>query len=137
MQATINKMEDLRFGKTSNVSLSYYRWNNFPILLIKLRGQIDASNATEIRNRLTDEIVDEPPLVLFDMQAVTMMDSTGIGALALAFNLAKFFGGKIAVCALQHQPSMLFEITNMHKILYIYDTREEFEAAIPQLLELP
>jgi anti-anti-sigma factor len=134
MRSTINRMEDLWFGEDSNILISHYRWHNLPILLVRLRGHVDASNAIDVRNRLADEMIHEPPLTLFDMQALTMMDSTGIGALALAFNLAKFFGGKIAVCGLQHQPEMLFEITNMRKILHIYPTRADFEAAIPSLL---
>jgi anti-anti-sigma factor len=132
-----NSMEDLRFGNNSNKSnihLSHYRCHNALILVVRLQGQLDATNATEIRNLIADQVIEKPPLVLFDMKEVVMMDSTGIGALAMAFNLTKFFGGKVAVCAIQKQPKMVFEITNMDKILHIYATRAEFEAAIPTLL---
>jgi anti-anti-sigma factor len=135
MQTTLGgKANSLRPGDNITMNLSYYRCHNVPILLVQLQGQLDARNATEIRNRIADEIIEKPPLVLFDLEEVVMMDSTGVGMLAMTFNLTKFFGGKIAVCSLQKQPKMVFEITNMHKILHIYATRSEFEAELPALM---
>ena len=55
------------------------------------------------------------------------MDSSGLGALVLSLKTVRAAVAKLFLCSVNEQVMMLLQLTDMDKILKIYESREEFE----------
>ena len=51
------------------------------VTYVALQGEVDLASADEIRARLEGAIDDAPPMVVIDLSAVDLIDSTGLGVL--------------------------------------------------------
>ena len=61
-------------------------------IVIEVRGDIDTSNADDLRRALLDAVSARPNRVVVDLRYVTFIDSTGTGALAAGYNAARSRG---------------------------------------------
>ncbi len=60
---------------------------------VALRGEIDFTNATDVREAVLAELAGDPPsAVVVDLSAVTFLDSSGIGVLVTAMRAAGELG---------------------------------------------
>jgi anti-sigma F factor antagonist len=102
------------------------------VKVIQLSGILDAAQSQEFRTKI-DEILQKESstkIVLLDFKEVTFMDSSGLGALVLAFKSLKSVDRKLVICSINEQIRILFELTGMDKIFKIYSNREEFNKAV-------
>lgn len=64
-------------------------------LIFKIEEEIDHHNSEKIRRRADYEIeIHIPKKVIFDLESVTFMDSSGIGMLIGRYKLAQMLGRK-------------------------------------------
>ena len=54
------------------------------------------------------------------------MDSSGLGALVLAFKTLTRADIKLVICSINEQVRILFELTGMDKVFEIFPSQEEF-----------
>jgi anti-sigma B factor antagonist len=67
--------------------------------VITVSGEVDLSTVSQLRERLFELADDGEPLIV-DLEKVTFIDSTGLGALVGAYRRAAAHGGSVhAVCA--------------------------------------
>jgi len=85
---------------------------------------LDASNAMEFKTDLAT-LLENRQQVVFDMSAVSFIDSAGCGALIATLRMLKNSGGVLKIFAVQKQVRSVFELVRMHKILDILNTLEE------------
>lgn len=85
---------------------------------------LDASNHLVFRQALADHIRGGSDHLL-DLAEVTFMDSAALGALLSALRLVTTEGGDMAVCGLTQQVRYLLELVRLHKIVDVYQDREE------------
>lgn len=64
-------------------------------------------------------------IILIDLKNVTLITSSGIIALIIAFKAVKNAGGKLFICSLNEQPRMLFELTRLDQIFETFTDLEE------------
>ena len=65
-------------------------------LILKLEEEIDHCSSEKIRKRIDYEIeIHIPKKVVFDLQNVNFMDSSGIGILIGRYKLASMLGRKV------------------------------------------
>ena len=64
---------------------------------------------------------------MIDFKNVSFMDSSGLGALVLSLKTVRAAGAKLFLCSVNEQVMMLLQLTDMDKILKIYESREEVE----------
>lgn len=97
-------------------------------VILQPSGSIIASQSQELRQKITDIIERESDtkIVLVDFKNVTFMDSSGLGALVLAFKTLRAADKKLAVCSINEQVRILFELTGMDKVFEIFPNQEEF-----------
>jgi anti-anti-sigma factor len=88
------------------------------VKIIKLSGSLNSTTSQEFRQNITTIIEVGAKTVLLDFQDVTFMDSSGLGALVLAFK------------TLRAAVRILFELTNMDKIFEIFPTQEAFNEVL-------
>jgi len=85
---------------------------------------LDASNAMDFKADM-GRILDESPRVVFDMSNVKFIDSAGCGALITSLRRLKGSGGTLKLYDVQKQVRSVFELVRMHKVIDIFNTRQE------------
>lgn len=88
--------------------------------VIEIEGRLDASNATQLKDLVTNWPGKERRFVL-DLSGMDFIDSTGLGSIVACLKSVTRKGGEIRIAALQAKPRMVFEITRVYKIFEIYD----------------
>lgn len=69
-------------------------------------------------------------VLLIDLRTVSLMDSRGLGVLLIAHNRVQRLGGRLSLCNVNGQTSMLFELAHMEKVFDIYLDRADFETSL-------
>ncbi|MEH2363546.1 STAS domain-containing protein [Nostoc sp.] len=100
------------------------------VKVIKLIGNLNATTSQEFRQKITDILVSGAKIVLVDFQDVTFMDSSGLGALVLAFKTLRAADTKLVLCSINEQVRILFELTNMDKVFEIFPSQEAFNQVL-------
>ncbi|MDZ8082929.1 MAG: STAS domain-containing protein [Nostoc sp. SerVER01] len=100
------------------------------VKVIKLSGNLNSTTSQEFRQNITKIIEVGVKIVLLDFQDVTFMDSSGLGALVLAFKTLRAADIQLVICSINEQVRILFELTNMDKIFEIFPTQEAFNQVL-------
>jgi anti-anti-sigma factor len=88
--------------------------NERGVVIAAVAGEIDVSTVAQFRERLL-ELADDGGTLIVDLNRVTFIDSTGLGALVATAGRAAEHGGSLyAVCA-QPQPRRLLWMTGVDK----------------------
>jgi anti-sigma F factor antagonist len=98
------------------------------VKVIQLNGNLDSTQSQRFKEKIHEIIEREgiTEIVLVDFKDVTFMDSSGLGALVLAFKAVRTTGRKLVVCSINEQVRILFELTGMDKVFEIFANQEEF-----------
>ncbi|WP_442940450.1 STAS domain-containing protein [Nostoc sp.] len=96
------------------------------VKVIKLKGNLNATTSQEFRQNITEILEIGAKIVLVDFKDVTFMDSSGLGALVLAFKTLRAADTKLVLCSINEQVRILFELTNMDKVFEIFPSQDEF-----------
>lgn len=89
---------------------------------------LDASNTNEFK-RGVGTLVEPKVKVILDLGRVQFIDSSGCGAILSYLRQLNTAGGDLKLCAVSKPVRSLFELVRMHRILDIYNTREEASKA--------
>jgi anti-anti-sigma factor len=100
------------------------------IKVIQPSGVLDANKSQEFRENVIKTLESKPKIVLVDLQDITFMDSSGLGALVLAFKTLRAANTKLVLCSINEQIKILFELTGMDKIFEIFSNQDEFNKAV-------
>jgi len=67
--------------------------------------------------------------LIFDMSQMNLIDSSGCGALLTCLRKLNSSGGDLRLCRVQTPVLTLFELLRIHRVVDIFDTREEAVAS--------
>lgn len=101
---------------------------NSIVEVIQPAGRLDITNAGQLRRQVNDLVPSKPNYLLVDLQNVSFMDSSGLGALVSALKSMRSIGAEMVLCSPNEQVSMLFDLTSMGKIFKIYSSKADFSA---------
>ena len=90
-------------------------------------GMVDGTKANQFRMEIQKLLEKNPKVIIIDFKNVSFMDSSGLGALVLSLKTVRAAGAKLFLCSVNDQVMMLLQLTDMDKILKIYESLEEFE----------
>lgn len=94
------------------------------ITVVSLAGDVlDASVVGDFKSEMTP-ILKTKGHVIFDMENVQFVDSSGVGAILSCLRTLNAEGGDLKICSLSRPVRALFELVRMHKIFEIYDSRD-------------
>jgi anti-anti-sigma factor len=96
------------------------------VKVLKLSGNLNANTSQEFRQNITEILENGAQIVLVDCQDVTFMDSSGLGALVLAFKTLRAADTKLVLCSINEQVRILFELTSMDKVFEIFPSQDAF-----------
>lgn len=103
------------------------------LLIVRINGDIDHHSCEEIRSKIDKEIMlKNPKSILFDMENVGFMDSSGIGVLIGRYKLITNNRGKAGMINVKPQIMRLCEICGLQKIIHIYPNKKQAIAGIKE-----
>jgi anti-sigma B factor antagonist len=98
-------------------------------------GYITAANVNEFKNSLVAAVnSQEYTAFLVDMSRVEFLDSAGLMAIVSAFRQAQSLGRQLSLCSLAPSVRIIFELTQLDRIVEIFEDRSAFICAIEQLV---
>lgn len=100
------------------------------IKVIEPSGILDGNKGNQLRRDISDVVEKGTDIVLVDLQNVSFMDSSGLGAIVSACKTVRSSGSKFYICSINDQVRMLFQLTKMERVLTPFANREEFNQAI-------
>ncbi len=102
------------------------------VKIMQPSGRLDVTTAADFRRQVNDiaSLATPPKYLLVDLEEITFMDSSGLGALVSALKSIRSSNGDMVICGANDQVQMLFELTSMTKIFKIYPTIDEFNETL-------
>ncbi len=96
------------------------------IVILDIAGEIDLYNAPEIKDIINTLIEDKKYNVIINLEKVTYIDSSGIGALISSLSNLKKYQGGLKIINVFASVKKVFELTKLTSFFEIYD--KEIEA---------
>ena len=87
--------------------------------------RIDVQNAEKFKAYLLNLVAAGNHTLVIDLQHVTFIDSSGLGALVYSLREAKINGGDVKIAHLKSQVQSIFKVTRLNKIFEIVDLPED------------
>ncbi|MBE8989499.1 STAS domain-containing protein [Nostoc sp. LEGE 12450] len=100
------------------------------VKLLELSGILDGIRGNELRREVSDILLTGTDILLLDMKEVKFIDSSGLGALVSAMQMARNANTKLFVCSISDQVRMLFELTKMDRIFQTFADQDEFNRQV-------
>ena len=94
--------------------------------IVTLPGEyLDASTVKEFKADIAQYTEGDTKKVVFDMSSLQFIDSSGLGAILSCLRKLNGAGGELKLCGMTKPVRALFELVRMHRIMDIYDTRDD------------
>jgi anti-sigma B factor antagonist len=93
--------------------------------LVTLSGELDASTASALYDKLSDLEVQDTHNVVLDLAKVTFMDSTGLAVIVTEHKRLQHSEGALTIFSPPSSVRRLFEITGLTTVLDIVPATEE------------
>lgn len=100
---------------------------NSGVKVVQPTGLLTGNNAKQLRYQIDDLVTTGINIVLIDLENITFIDSTGLGALISAQRIAKTANCKLFLCSINQQVKMLFELNRMERLFEIFSSQDEFK----------
>lgn len=83
---------------------------------LELDGALDALTAPELRPIFDKLVADKRKRVTVDLGKVTMLDSSGVGAIVSLYKRVKAEGGKVEVVGAKDQPLAVLKLLKLDRV---------------------
>jgi anti-anti-sigma factor len=103
--------------------------------LVLHEERLDATNSADFKGELLLICRSGIEVLFIDLSEVNECDSTGLSAMLLAHREMKAAGGAAIFVGLSERVKSLIELTQLDRVLYIYETREEAMADLQAMDE--
>lgn len=119
---TIKMIKYLKKGRRGKVDINTEKIND--VTIVTLDGEINVNNAMDLRETFEKITAQQAPKVSVDFANVTFIDSSGLAVLIELVQNLQSHDGKLRLCHVNSKIKGIFEITKIHKLIDIYDTKE-------------
>jgi anti-sigma B factor antagonist len=100
---------------------------SYPVKVFQPTGVLDRVSGSVLSRYISDAVTRQPATILIDLQMVTFMDSSGLGALVSTLKTIRSKDMRLCLCSLQGQVAMLFEQASLDQAFEIYSSQQEFD----------
>jgi anti-sigma B factor antagonist len=104
--------------------------------VVQPSGILDGTQMVQFNREIDDIVATGVADILVNFKNVTFMDSSGLGALLVAFKTAKAAGGKLYLCSVRPEIRILLDIANVEQFFEIFADQESFENAFEVYQEI-
>lgn len=102
---------------------------NNDIQILDVNGEIDLYNAPEIKDLINKLIEEKKYSVIINLDRVSYIDSSGIGALISSLSNLKKYQGGLKIINVSGSVRKVFELTKLTSFFEIYDNEQDAIAA--------
>jgi len=95
------------------------------VTVIVPTGRLDVAGAPALREALSEITQDGPPRVVIDLEAVSFVDSTGLGSVIAALKQLRTTQGELRLAAPNQQVRVVLELTTLDRVFPYYASVEE------------
>jgi len=85
-------------------------------LRLQIDGALDALTAREVRPIFDQIVAEKPKRVTVDLESLTLIDSSGVGAIVSLFKRVKADGGQVVVVRAHDQPLAVLKLLKLDRI---------------------
>jgi anti-sigma B factor antagonist len=85
-------------------------------LQLKIDGALDALTARDVRPIFDQVVLEKPRRVTIDLESLTLIDSSGVGAIVSLFKRVKADGGQVVVVHAQDQPLAVLKLLKLDRV---------------------
>lgn len=95
-----------------------------------LDGRIDVVRASQVRQEAISCAAESQNNLVLDLQGVTFIDSSGLGAIVGTFQAIRQAGGSLYLYGIQPSVQMVIELVGLDQVLPILKTEDELNAVM-------
>ena len=95
------------------------------VVVLDIIGEIDLYNASEIKLMIQKLIDNQKYDIIINLEKVSYIDSSGIGALISSLSSLKKYQGNMKIINLLASVKRVFELTKLMSFFDIYSSEEE------------
>jgi anti-sigma B factor antagonist len=86
---------------------------------LRVEGELDALSAPTLRPAIDTILGEKPKLVVVDLSALRMIDSSGVGAIVSLYKRLRATGGDVRLDGLAGQPLAIFKVLKLDRVFQI------------------
>ena len=95
------------------------------VLIVRLSGELDHHEAELLRSEWKQMMYQNPVKhVIVNLDAMTFMDSSGLGVILGRYKEILQLGGEMVVCSISPSIKRLFEMSGIFKIVHLEENEE-------------
>ena len=94
-----------------------------------LEKSLDADTVKQFKAEVESKLASGGKLI-FDLGMLEFIDSSGLGAILSCLRQINAAGGDLKLCSMSRSVRSMFELVRMHRVIEIYETRDEAIASI-------
>ena len=113
--------------------MNYSRVDEEDATTLRIRGELDALSASELRPLLDELVGDQRRNVIVDLSELRMVDSSGVGALVSLYKRVRAYGGSVSFQGVTAQPLVIFKLLRLDVVFELPAPAESATAAAPAL----
>ncbi len=95
------------------------------VVILDIQGEIDLYNAPEIKDTIQKLIEQQKYNIIINLEKVSYIDSSGIGALISSLSNLKKYQGSLKIINVFASVKKVFELTKLTSFFEIYDSEDE------------
>ncbi len=95
------------------------------VVVFDVIGEIDLYNAPDIKELIKNSIESQKYNILINLDKVSYIDSSGIGALISSLSNLKKYQGSLKIINVHGSVRKVFELTKLTNFFEIYDNEEQ------------
>lgn len=100
------------------------------VAIVAVHGELDFAHCVKLAPELNAVLRSEVRAVVIDLEAVSLVDSSGIALLLNAFRRLDHAGRQLAIACPLGSPRRAFEMTALDRHLPMHETRQAALAAV-------
>jgi anti-sigma B factor antagonist len=126
-----SKFANFSFHLQGGEAMINFRKEDGALIMDLLVDRLDASVASNFRNKLIEIINDGNTLIILNLASVRLVDSSGLGSIVSGL---KTLGekGDLALCCIDERIMSMFRLTRMDRVFKIFKTEGEAISNISQ-----
>lgn len=103
------------------------------IKIVRIKGKLDVNRSIELETELETMITGGVNKLLFDLEAIEFLSSSGLRIFIATMRTLKDNKGKLVFCSVPPMVRKLFKIVELDNIFETYDNAEEALVAFTDL----
>jgi anti-sigma B factor antagonist len=100
------------------------------VAIVTVSGELDFAHCIKLAPELNAALRSSARAIVIDLEAVSLVDSSGIALLLNAFRHLDHTGRQLAIACPMGSPRRAFELTALDRQLPMHETRQEALAAV-------